>query len=129
MPGNGRPANAAVRAAHEAWLGNKKGAIVEALGIKRVRAILAGGYREMLTGLVEKDEALTGAANAIASVDKLIRYHRDLFRLLNNFVSFREFYTPGPKAIFQAGTLYLDGRSCELCTNRRLSASIAGWPT
>ncbi len=48
-------------------------------------------------------------------MDKLVRYHRDLFRLLNNFVSFRDFYTPGPKAIFQAGTLYLDGRSCELC--------------
>jgi hypothetical protein len=65
--------------------------------------------------LVERDKALAGAANAIVSVDRLVRYHRDLFRLLNNFVSFREFYTPGPKAIFQAGTLYLDGRSCELC--------------
>jgi hypothetical protein len=102
-------------AAHETWLGHKKGAAVEALGIQRVRAILAGGYQKMLAVLVEKDKALTGAANAIASVDKLVRYHRDLFRLLNNFVSFRDFYTPGPKAIFQAGTLYIDGRSCELC--------------
>jgi len=102
-------------AAHEAWLGNKKGALVEALGIKRVRAILAGGNKEILTALVEKDKALTGAANAIASVDRLVHYHRDLFRLLNNFVSFRDFYTPGPKAIFQAGALYIDGRSCELC--------------
>ncbi|MDG4552500.1 MAG: hypothetical protein P9F19_00930 [Candidatus Contendobacter sp.] len=102
-------------AAHETWQGNKKGATVEGLGIKRVRAILADGYKEMLTALVEKDKALAGAANAIASVDKLVRYHRDLFRLLNNFVSLRDFYTPGPKAIFQAGTLYLDGRSCELC--------------
>ena len=102
-------------AAHEAWQGNKKGAAVEALGIKRVRAILAGGYRETLVALVEKDEALAGAADAIASVDRLVRYHRDLFRLLNNFVSFRDFYTPGSKAIFQAGTLFLDGRSCDLC--------------
>ena len=102
-------------AAHEAWQGNKKGAAVEVLGIKRVRAILAGGYRETLVALVEKDEALAGAADAIASVDRLVRYHRDLFRLLNNFVSFRDFYTPGSKAIFQAGTLFLDGRSCDLC--------------
>ncbi len=102
-------------AAHETWLGNKRGAAVEALGIKRVRAILAGDNKERLTALVEQDQALAGAANAIASVDRLVRYHRDLFRLLNNFVSFRDFYTPGPKAIFQAGTLYLDGRSCELC--------------
>ena len=102
-------------AAHEAWLADKKGALAEPLGIRRVRAILAGGYRETLTALVEKDKALAGAADAIGSVDRLVRYHRDLFRLLNNFVSFRDFYTPGPKAIFQAGTLFLDGRSCELC--------------
>jgi hypothetical protein len=102
-------------AAHEAWLANKQGAVVEPLGIQRVRTILVGGYQEMLTALVEKDKALANAANAIDSVDRLVRYHRDLFRLLNNFVSFRDFYTPGPKAIFQVGTLFLDGRSCELC--------------
>lgn len=102
-------------AAHEAWLGNKRGAIVDPLGIERVRAILEGGYKEMLTALVEKDKTFTSAANAIASVDKLLHYHRDLFRLLNNFVSFKDFYNPDLKAIFQPGTLYLDGRSCELC--------------
>jgi hypothetical protein len=35
--------------------------------------------------------------------------------LANNFVSFSDFYTGHGKAIFQAGTLYLDGRSFELC--------------
>jgi hypothetical protein len=35
--------------------------------------------------------------------------------LANNFVSFRNFYTGKDKAIFQSGTLYLDGRSCDLC--------------
>ena len=102
-------------AAYETWLSHKRGTAVEGLGIKRVRAILAGDYRQRLMALVEQDKALTGAANAITSVDRLIRYNRDLFRLLNNFVSFRDFYTPGPTAIFQAGTLYIDGRSCELC--------------
>ena len=33
---------------------------------------------------------------------------------MNNFVSFRDFYSRRDKAIFQAGTLYLDQRSCEL---------------
>ena len=40
---------------------------------------------------------------------------RDLHRLLQNFVSFTEFYARRGGAVFQAGTLYLDGRSCELC--------------
>lgn len=32
-----------------------------------------------------------------------------------NFVSFTDFYTRRDKASFQAGTLYIDGRSCDLC--------------
>jgi hypothetical protein len=48
-------------------------------------------------------------------VDKLVRLRRDLKQLLVNFVSFEDFYSRQRKAIFQAGTLYLDGRSCELC--------------
>ncbi len=53
--------------------------------------------------------------NAISQVEKLVRLKRDLMALLNNFVSFKDFYTRAGKASFQAGTLYLDGRSCELC--------------
>jgi hypothetical protein len=102
-------------AAHEDWLNEKEGAVVDALGLGRVREILAGDGEAVVTALIEKDKALEPEANAIASLDKLIRYYRDLFTLVNNFVSFHDFYTPETKAIFQAGTLYLDGRSCELC--------------
>src|SRR5262249_54609253 len=62
----------------------------------------------------------------------LIRYHRDLFKLLNNFVSFRDFYRRKDKAIFQTGTLYLDQRSCDLCIGvadpgkHAIMASLAG---
>jgi hypothetical protein len=37
-----------------------------------------------------------------------------LSRLVRNFVNFSEFYGQR-RAIFQVGTLYLDGRSCSLC--------------
>lgn len=102
-------------AAHQAWLDGKRGAIVETLGIKHVRAILMGGYQEKIKALIHNDLALASTSAAINSVDKLIRYYRNLLQLLNNFVSFREFYTAHNKAIFQVGTLYLDGRSCNLC--------------
>jgi hypothetical protein len=88
---------------------------VEKLGLDRIRTILSGGQRETLTGLIAQDKALEPEFDAIASVDRLVRYRRDLLRLLNNFVSFRDFYSGRRKAIFQAGTLYLDQRSCELC--------------
>jgi hypothetical protein len=102
-------------AAYEAWMAGKAGAAVEKLGRARVREILAGGGKDALAALVAKDLALAPQADAIASVERLVRYHRDLYTLLNNFVAFRDFYTRKAKAVFQAGTLYLDGRSCELC--------------
>ena len=114
------------------WLAAKAGAQVEKLGLTRIREILAGKGKETLTGLINEDKALEPQANAIAAVDRLIRYHRDLFKLLNNFVSFRDFYRRKDKAIFQSGTLYLDQRSCDLCIGvgdpgkHAIMASLAG---
>src|SRR6185503_3005386 len=89
--------------------------LVEKLGLKRVREILAGKAKDTLAGLITQDKALEPEANSMAAVDKLVRYHRDLKQLLVNFVSFEDFYSRERKAIFQVGTLYLDGRSCDLC--------------
>jgi hypothetical protein len=51
----------------------------------------------------------------VRDLERLARYVRDLMPLANNFVAFRDFYTRQGKATFQIGTLYLDGRSAELC--------------
>lgn len=102
-------------AAFENWFDSKKGAAVEKLGLNRVREILALNVKESLAALIARDKALEQEANSIASVDMLVRYHRDLFTLLNNFVSFRDFYSTGTQAIFQSGSLYIDGRSSDLC--------------
>ena len=119
-------------AAYESWLAAKAGATVEKLGLKRVRQILAGPCRASVTALIAKDKALEPESNAIVAVEKLVRCHRDLYKLVNNFVSFRDFYSRKDKAIFQAGTLYLDQRSCELCIavndpgKHAIMASLAG---
>ena len=102
-------------AAYENWIAAKAGTSVEKLGLPRARALLAGKARESITALIAKDKALEPESNAIATVERLIRYHRDLYKLANNFISFRDFYSRKDKAVFQDGTLYLDQRSCELC--------------
>lgn len=102
-------------ATYDSWAGSKAGLLVEKIGLARVREILADKTKDTITALIAEDKALEPEANAIASVDKLIRYHRDLHTLLNNFVTFRDFYCRVKPAIFQVGVLYLDGRSCELC--------------
>ncbi len=99
----------------ETWINKKPETSVEKLGFKRIREILDANYRIIIDELIEKDKSFEAQANAISSVDKLVRYCRYLHTFINNFVAFRDFYGLKKKAIFQAGTLYLDGRSCELC--------------
>ncbi len=102
-------------ASFAAWQNAKPDSPVGGLGIARLREILSGGHRAQIDALIAQDMAVESEIKAIRSVERLIRYQRDLFQLTNNFVSFREFYSGKQKAIFQVGTLYLDGRSCELC--------------
>lgn len=102
-------------AAYETWFAEKTGVEVEPLGVDRVRSIVQSSARQQLEALIDKDLQLEDQVAAIDQVVRLVHYNRDLFRLLNNFVAFRDFYAQGYKAIFQAGTLYIDGRACELC--------------
>ncbi len=101
-------------AAHDAWRSAKPANTIDALGHARIREVLASDARAKIDALIEKDLALAPEAEAIASVERLLRYYRDLHALLCNFVSFRDFYAHDG-AIFQAGTLFVDGRSCDLC--------------
>jgi hypothetical protein len=102
-------------APYETWLGGKVGSAVEPLGLPRVRELLAGTSRADLAALVARDQELAPEFQAITDVERLVRYHRDLRDLLHNFVNFADFYSQSRWAVFQAGTLYLDGRSARLC--------------
>ncbi|MBI3481084.1 MAG: hypothetical protein HY016_12140 [Nitrosomonadales bacterium] len=98
-----------------AWQADKPATRVEQLGAARIHAILHGQFRMQIEDMIARDRMVEADIKAIRSVERLLRYSRDLFVLANNFVSFRNFYTGKGKAIFQVGQLYLDGRSCELC--------------
>jgi hypothetical protein len=102
-------------APYEAWLAAKPATSVEKLGATRVREIASGGAKGAIDTLLAEDTALQKVFEGTGQVEQLIRYHRDLYRLLHNFVNFRDFYSRERSAIFQVGTLYLDGRACELC--------------
>ena len=72
--------------------------------------------------------ALAAAQTQYKPLEKLLLLNRDFCTLLRNFVSFQDFYAKrvvgrigvetkdeSPWAIFQAGTLVIDQRACNLC--------------
>lgn len=100
---------------HEAWLAEKAGHEVEGVGLERLRELLGGNSRHELEKIIAEDLSLAEQVESFEGVTRLVHFTRDLLVLLNNFVAFRDFYAQNRMAIFQAGTLYLDGRACEFC--------------
>jgi hypothetical protein len=102
-------------APYTAWVSAKKGAEVEPLGLDAVKAVLKEDRKAALLDLLAQDKAEEANALSIEEVDKLVRLYKGFYRFLNNYVVLKDFYDPDLKAIFQAGRLYIDQRSTDLC--------------
>ena len=102
-------------APYTAWLAEKKGEVVEALGLDAVKAILKEDKKAALLELIEKDKAEEANALSIEEVDKVLRLQKYFYRFLNNYVVLSDFYDRDKKAMFQAGRLFIDQRSTDLC--------------
>ena len=102
-------------APYTAWLDAKKGGEVEALGLDTVKAILKEDRKADLLKLVDEDKALEAEALSIEEVGRVVRLNKNFYRFLNNYVVLADFYDKDHKAIFQAGRLYIDQRSTDLC--------------
>ncbi|HAT10093.1 MAG TPA: hypothetical protein DCS97_05770, partial [Planctomycetes bacterium] len=102
-------------AAYRDWSAGEPHPAVGKLGAVRVRALLDPAVQAGLQGLFAKDREVQPEFAALGDLERLVRYHRDLFCLLNNFVALSDLYDPAYPAIFQSGTLYLDGRASQLC--------------
>jgi hypothetical protein len=116
-------------APYRAYLEQKPNLAVSALAADKRQVLLDSLIEKALLVLVDDDLKVADAANALVDLDKLVRYQAGLVTLLNNFVSFSDFYTRKDKAIFQAGTLFIDGRGCDLTiqvSDMAKHASMAG---
>jgi len=97
-------------AAHREWLKNERGTKVEKLGVDGLHRYLKGSYKEQVNELIAEDLAVADDLNQIHDLEKLILYQRWLMELVNNFVSFSSLYNPQCRALFEMGTLVIDGR-------------------
>lgn len=115
-------------AAFDAWTAGKPATAVEKLGLPHLRELVASGVQARIAALIQQDAALEGEFSQMAAVEKLVRFQKDLGELLTNFVNFADFYGK-TGAVFQAGSLYLDNRACNLCidvTDPGKHATLAG---
>lgn len=110
------------------WLADRPATTLDALDDDVLHALPCSDAQPRVMALIAQDEAQQAHNAHTQDLEKLLRFKRDLLQLLNNFVSFSAFYQR-QGAIFQAGTLYLDARSCDLTvqvTDAAQHAKLAG---
>jgi len=103
------------------WMADRPSApaatAIEGLGWDRLAQIAAMDAASALAELIAGDLAVKAEAEAIAQLEKLVRFKAHIYRLLNNFVSFTTFYRREEPAVFQVGRLFLDTRSYDMCVS------------
>lgn len=97
------------------WLTRQEGVSVAGLDRARLIAWQTSSWAVGLQELITKDSTYSDQLKMMSDLRKLLLLLRDLDVVVNNFVSFRDFYSPDQLGLFEAGTLFLDGRSMRLC--------------
>ena len=97
-------------AAHEQWSAAKPGRAVESLRPATLAKYLDAKFRKAAESLIADSTAQALAMDNIRLTEKAILYQAHLLDLANNFVSFPHLYDPSQRAMFELGTLVMDGR-------------------
>ena len=90
-------------------------AVLASFSDSDIDAFLSAETADKLKAMMAEDLAVNADSSDIAELERMVLYYRHLHRLLMNFISFHDFYSLKRPAMFQAGTLFIDGRSCRLC--------------
>lgn len=67
-------------------------------------------YRQTLEQLIQQSYETAIVLENIRELERLILYQANLLPLTNSFVSFPHLYDPAQRALFEEGTLIMDGR-------------------
>ncbi|MAE62412.1 MAG: hypothetical protein CMJ49_13780 [Planctomycetaceae bacterium] len=115
-------------AAHDAWAAAPAGAAVARLGIEKLNQYLEPRFAEAVRQLETAGHATAFDLENVRLLEKLILFQAHLIPVAANFVSFPELYDTSRRAMFEMGTLVMDGRRFNLAvrvSNRAEHAKIA----
>lgn len=114
---------------YQRWLAAEAGQAVANLNHEQLTELSTLTLKDALLALIEQDLAVKPQVEAQVQIERLLRYCSNLNQLLANFLNLTDFYSQDKRSIFEAGTLYLDSRACDLCievTDTAKHAALAG---
>ena len=113
---------------HQNWADSKPDAPIESPGVEKINAYISPEYAAAVRGLMSNSAETAFDLDNIRLTEKLVLFQARMLDLANNFVSFPHLYDPSRRAMFETGTLVIDGRRFCLAVrvnDRRAHAQIA----
>ncbi len=96
--------------AHRRWRADRPDTPVAALDVGTLRAYQQAPFAAAVREQIAAGEATAIELDAIRLAEKLLACQAHLIDLAQNFVSFPHLYAPDRRAMFEMGTLVMDGR-------------------
>ena len=97
--------------AYDSWLNARPGPGIEKLPVEKLRSYIEGEFSSEVSKIIDRKQKTAFALENIRLTEKLLLYQAHMLSLLNNLVSFPHLYNPDSHALFEMGTLIIDGRN------------------
>ncbi|MCK5517520.1 MAG: hypothetical protein KAI39_11640, partial [Desulfobulbaceae bacterium] len=93
------------------WTDRKPDVHVDIIKAETVQEYLTNpSYQQILKELIEESHKTAFVLDNIKELERLLLYQAHMLALVNSFVSFPKLYLPEERALFEEGTLIMDGR-------------------
>lgn len=100
------------------WSAKKPDVSVDILGADTVQEYHTElVYQQTLGHLIEESHRIAFVLDNIKELERLLLYQAYMFPLVNSFVSFPKLYNPQQRALFEEGSLVMDGRHFTLAVH------------
>ena len=105
----------ALVAPHLTWAAAEPRPLDTTSGPDGLQARLASDLPERLRAMADEDTSVADELVQFRDLERLGCYQRWLLKFANNFVSFPDLFAHDDRALFEMGTLIIDGRRVNLC--------------
>jgi len=100
--------------AHDNWVQGKSGTAVEPLGQTGLEQYLKPRFAGAVNELIAEKIRTGSVLDKVRLLEKVLLFQLYLIDFANNFVSFPHLYDPAGRAMFEVGSLVMDGRKFNL---------------
>jgi hypothetical protein len=93
----------------ENWYANNPSVVLNDVDLTKIQVFISTEYSQAVEHLIAQSIKTKEKLVSINLLEKAILYQKNIIPFVRNFIGFVDLYTPGKDALFEKGTLIMDG--------------------